>query len=753
MDTTSSSTTSIRFAPFERSRLAELARVSLRALATKGVQICGLAAILLPLIAPSAPLAATGSAQVEELPLGLPEDVSLASILLRAEDRRELTDDVLDLTRSAEPALRARAALAVGRVGLPTGATHLLRLLRDPHPHVRALSAFGLGLIELDLEPALADATRRRFVEQLLRLLVDDDTMVREQALWALGMLADPFAREAVRQMLLGAGAQPEAVVTAALNAWWRLPDAQPQPLAGLTKSPSPRVRHAAALALRRLNDPDAMPLLEPLLGDPDALVRAAAARGLREAPPVVAQRHLPTLLRDDDWRVVVAALGWVLALWRDESAIGDDTLTAVIRVSLSHDRHVQRLAFEALALAAPDYSVPEDRLRHALTSGEASSRFAAVDAIASGPRGLIGDTLDEVLAAYGIDEPPAAPAAAVIPSVLADSPLEAASVVRVLARSERDDSEAWLEILADHGPLAARAEALRQLQEIDPAAAARRATVLLTDGHPVLQAVAAEVVRGLRNAGLLPPRETEFDTWTDVLWTAQRELGEVAALEPRLIVLNSLLSLDRDTMQIRRSALLPDPDRVFRLWALRSLPAAPGSSRGDLDAEAIGPLDTGLMPARYRELAARLLELQADPPEVILQTSRGELVVQLRPSWAPLTVYRLVQWANEGFFADLIFHRVIPDFVIQSGDPTAVGYGGVAGAVRSEETPIPYVTGTMGLALAGRDTGGSQFFIVHSPQPHLDGAYPVLGTVVTGRRVIDGIQPGDRLSMRVSGR
>ncbi len=724
-----------------RSRLAGLARV------------CYRAAILLLLVATGTPLAATGSVQGEELPLGLPEDVGIASILLYAEDRRELTDDVLDLTRAEEPALRARAALAVGRVGLPAGATRLLQLLRDPHPHVRALSAFGLGLIELDLEPAVAAAMRRRFVEQLLRLLVDDATMVQQQALWALGMLADPFAREAVRQVLVGAGAQPEAVVMAALNAWWRLPDAQPQPLAGLTKSLRPRIRHAAALALRRLDDPDAMPPLEPLLRDADSLVRAAAARGLREAPPIVAQRHLPTLLRDDDWRVVVAALGWVLTLWRDPEEIEDDTLSAVIGASLSHDRHVQRLAFEALALAARDYSVPEDRLRYALTSGEPSSRFAALDAIAGGPRGLIGDTLDEVLVAYGIDAPPIAPSAAAVPAALTDAPLEAASVVRVLARSGRDDTEAWLEILADYGPLAARAEALRQLQRIDPPAAVRRADALLTDGHPVLQAVAAEVISGLRIAGSLPSREDEFDTWTDVLWNAQRELGEVAALEPRLVVLNSLLVLDRDTMQLRRTALLPDPDRVFRLWALRSLPAAPGSSRGDLDADAIGPRETGLTPADYRELAARLLELQADPPQMTLQTSRGQFEVQLRPSWAPLTVYRMVQWANEGFFADLVFHRVVPDFVIQSGDPTAVGYGGAAGALRSEETPIPYVAGTMGLALAGRDTGGSQFFIVHSPQPHLDGAYPVLGTVVAGARVIDRIQPGDTLSMRVSGR
>ena len=266
MDTTSSSATSRRCAPIERSWPTGLARASL------------LAATLLLIIAPGVPFAATGIAPVEELPLGLPGDLGLASILLYAEDRRELTDDLLELTRSPEPAIRGRAALAVGRVGLPAGATRLLLLLRDPHPHVRSLSAFGLGLIELDLEPALADAARRRFVEQLLRLLVDDDALVKEQALWALGMLADPFAREAVQRVLLTAGAQPESVVTAAVNAWWRLPGAQPQPLRGLTESPNARVRHAAALALRRLNDPDAMPPLEPLLGDPDPLVRAAAA-------------------------------------------------------------------------------------------------------------------------------------------------------------------------------------------------------------------------------------------------------------------------------------------------------------------------------------------------------------------------------------------------------------------------------------------------------------------------------------------
>ncbi|MEE2649695.1 MAG: peptidylprolyl isomerase, partial [Acidobacteriota bacterium] len=108
-------------------------------------------------------------------------------------------------------------------------------------------------------------------------------------------------------------------------------------------------------------------------------------------------------------------------------------------------------------------------------------------------------------------------------------------------------------------------------------------------------------------------------------------------------------------------------------------------------------------------------------------------------------------EWVKEGFFGDMVFHRVVPGFVIQAGDPTAVGYGGAPGSLRSEETPIPYTHGTVGLALAGRDTGGSQFFIVHSLEPHLTGIHPVLGHVVEGRRIVDRIQPGDSLRIRLA--
>jgi len=681
---------------------------------------------------------------VEDLPLGLPEDVEIAAALLYAEDRRELTDDILRLTGAESPALRARAALAIGRVGLPVGAPRLMELLRDPDPSVRALAAFGLGLLELDLEPATSQAARRRITERLMPLLHDPSPVVVQQALWALGVRADRLALAAV-DGILGAD-RPAPVLVAALGAWSRLPDASPGPAARLLQASDPDVRHAAATALRRLNDPDAMPMLEPALADLDPLVKAAAVRGLRQAPPAAARRHLVSLLGDDSWRVVSAALGWTLALWRDGEVIEDDVLSAVIAASLAHDRHVQRLAFEALAVAAPYFTVPEDRLVHALRTGDPTTRLAVVEAFAAAGGDVLDDALGEILEVYEIDAPPAEPGAAAIPAMLSASPLEAAAVVRAIGRSDTDDADDWLRIFAQHGPEAARAEALRHLQTDDPQEGALLAAAWLEGGTPVLRAAAAQVIELARASGTLAPRAPDQDDWTTLLWAAQRELGEAGSSEPRAMVLGTLLSIDPEELIRRAVVLRSDDDRVVRLWALRNLTPAQGSVGAALAAEAVEPVDTGRSIEDYRGLAAEILALQAIRPRLEVASPRGDFVWELRLDWAPLTGVAFLEWVAAGFFDDIIFHRVVPDFVIQAGDPSALGYGGAAGSLRNEETPIPYTAGTVGLALAGRDTGGSQFFIVQSAQPHLTGLYPVLGNVTSGERIVDRIQPGDRL-------
>jgi cyclophilin family peptidyl-prolyl cis-trans isomerase len=102
------------------------------------------------------------------------------------------------------------------------------------------------------------------------------------------------------------------------------------------------------------------------------------------------------------------------------------------------------------------------------------------------------------------------------------------------------------------------------------------------------------------------------------------------------------------------------------------------------------------------------------------------------------------VTLARRGFFDGLPIHRVVPDFVIQGGDPRGDGEGGPGFTIRDEINQRPYLRGTVGMALDWADTGGSQFFITHSPQPHLDAKYTVFGRVIAGMEIVDQIQQGD---------
>jgi cyclophilin family peptidyl-prolyl cis-trans isomerase len=131
--------------------------------------------------------------------------------------------------------------------------------------------------------------------------------------------------------------------------------------------------------------------------------------------------------------------------------------------------------------------------------------------------------------------------------------------------------------------------------------------------------------------------------------------------------------------------------------------------------------------------------------------TDRGVMVIDLDPALAPNTVNNFVALARQGYYDGLTFHRVVPDFVIQGGDPRGDGEGGPGYTIRDELNERPYLRGTVGMALDWKDTGGSQFFITHSPQPHLDARYTVFGQVVAGMAVVDQLEPWDVIqSVRV---
>ncbi len=140
---------------------------------------------------------------------------------------------------------------------------------------------------------------------------------------------------------------------------------------------------------------------------------------------------------------------------------------------------------------------------------------------------------------------------------------------------------------------------------------------------------------------------------------------------------------------------------------------------------------------------------MEIDPKKqykATISTNKGDIVLELAPQHAPMTVNNFVFLARQGFYNSVPFHRVISDFVIQGGDPTGTGRGG-PGYKFADETqgnPLKHETGVISMANAGPNTNGSQFFITHSPQPHLDGKHTVFGKVVEGQDVVDAIRQGD---------
>jgi peptidyl-prolyl cis-trans isomerase B (cyclophilin B) len=130
----------------------------------------------------------------------------------------------------------------------------------------------------------------------------------------------------------------------------------------------------------------------------------------------------------------------------------------------------------------------------------------------------------------------------------------------------------------------------------------------------------------------------------------------------------------------------------------------------------------------------------------VKIETVRGTIELELAPKSAPQTVNNFVFLAREGFYDGVRFHRVIPDFMIQGGDPTGTGRGGPGYKFGDEFSgnPLKHETGVISMANAGPNTNGSQFFITHSPQPHLNGKHTVFGRVVKGQEVVDAIRPDD---------
>jgi cyclophilin family peptidyl-prolyl cis-trans isomerase len=204
------------------------------------------------------------------------------------------------------------------------------------------------------------------------------------------------------------------------------------------------------------------------------------------------------------------------------------------------------------------------------------------------------------------------------------------------------------------------------------------------------------------------------------------------------------------DSVSKQKNGILIEPDRIHgpildalgsrdHLVRRRVVSLLKTVHPGDTSIH-IGVVQTRNTVADYRRALARI----GRTVRAVVTTSKGSFTIELLPSEAPLTVDNFVQLARRNYFQGVTIHRVVPNFVIQDGDPRGDGNGGPGYSIRCEINQVPYDRAVLGMALSGKDTGGSQWFVTHAPQPHLDGGYTVFGRVVTGMNVVDKIVRGD---------
>jgi len=240
------------------------------------------------------------------------------------------------------------------------------------------------------------------------------------------------------------------------------------------------------------------------------------------------------------------------------------------------------------------------------------------------------------------------------------------------------------------------------------------------------------------------------------VLRAAIKRLQNATAVEGRIEAIRALTSLARSAKPDKPAtdgspadvvwlddivALAKDPNQGVRAVARAGLRGWPERVAA-FDAAVPSAFVKGFSPAVHAAL-----DSGATATGLVVHTAAGDLTIDFAGAPSPIAQSNLAALAADGYFDGLTFHRVVPAFVVQGGDPRGDGYGGPGHVMPCEWSNLRYERGTVGVALAGKDTGGSQIFISHGAPHHLDGRYPVVGRVVEGLDVVDRILPFDTIT------
>jgi len=639
--------------------------------------------------------------------------------ILQLEDERRLSGDagggdLVALLSDAEARIRRRAALAIGRVRLPAGIAGLTSLLQaERDSEVRQMAVFAMGLIgDAAAAPVLTTA------------LNDPDPLIQGRAAEALGLIAHKAAAQPITKMIyahINAGAlngldpddmgYPKAanVEAVRLGAFALVRLGAYDGLASAFLDPAGKVRSRwwpIAFAFQRINDPRAAAVLLDLFAGQGQLSRAFAARGLGASKDPRAVTPLLAAAEDASQPLAVR-----IQSVRAIAALNDARGGAVMRRLIASPKVEQNLQLEAItALSRLRDPAAVELLIDLVSASWPAVRSAALNALAK----TDADTFTSAISGLGPDAHWSVRAS--LADTLADLGAERAQAPLTAMLQDQDQRviPSVLDALAKVGASNAAQEFVSRLSSDDPVVRAAAARGLATIKAPNATAALAEAFKTAQRDGLYGARTAALDALT--------------ALDPAAARATLTTALgDRDwAVRMRAAEHLRKLDPAADLTSMR--PAPPQTSVPELTA-----LDALVAPPQYS-------------PQAYIDTSKGTIQFELAVLDAPRTVANFIALVRKNYFRGVQLHRVVPDFVVQDGDPRGDGEGGPGYTIRDEINQRPYLRGTVGMALEWADTGGSQFFITHSPQPHLDARYTVFGQVVSGMDVVDRLQQWDTI-------
>lgn len=649
-------------------------------------------------------------------------DAALLDIARRQDARRD-HQALVEWTRHPAGRVRAAATRAVALVGDSRAGDVLVHLLEDDDERVVLAAAFGLGQSSFWRTTELEKATLTAKIEDALRIELDDcrnelrfgadRTEVCRVVARSLGAIGE----ESGEYALWGAlekGIKPDTLRRAV-------------PLALAVQAKAGR---GTPITEEKLT------WLAPLLIASEDPAQWSAAYLLARSEVAEEAKSSAAKLLALAWSRATntTARTWLLrAMGRSGDEVSLATVAGVLADPAAHPREVTAAARSAAPTQGAALLIRLDQGPPLDITAEVVAALARIEAAAEEPDPTIRAHLGATLTA---DPEPMllralAPLTAtgwsrdaVLPLLSAPSWAARGAAATALSTTDGDDVDtALIAALAAEPGLAGRIDIAAALAERPSPAIEGALLALALDPDPILGAIAAEGL-AKREGGHVTVR----------LGEAWDMAGAPEQWERRLALAKALLSRD-DVAPERVKAAMEDAEPLVRAAAEAAVITR---------FERAESRDTGI-PRDIPEFTDRLRGV-GDVSGATVVTEKGELTLELFPRLAPATVANFVQLAERDWFDNLVFHRVVEDFVVQTGDPLGNGWGGPGSTIRCETSEEPYRRGAVGMALSDRDSGGSQWFITLSPQPHLDGSYSVFGQVISGWDVLDGIAVGDRI-------